>query len=204
MTVALASVFNKKSEFVAGAQTIEQIPHIMNDVPEFAFIGRSNVGKSSLINAVTGVSGIAKVSKTPGRTQQINFFSLNGYALLADLPGYGYAAVSKKMRKGWDRLILDYLCGRQQLRRAFVLIDSRRGIMKNDEAVMEILDESAVSYQIALTKIDEIKNIEAVEQDTLKKLEKFIAAYPGILKTSSTRNIGILDLQKTMMDIINE
>ena len=204
MTVALASVFNKKSEFVAGAQTIEQIPHIMNNVPEFAFIGRSNVGKSSLINAVTGVNGIAKVSKTPGRTQQINFFSLNGYALLADLPGYGYAAVSKKMRKTWDHLILDYLCGRQQLRRAFVLIDSRRGIMKNDEAVMEILDESAVSYQIVLTKIDEIKNIEAVEKDTLKKLEKFIAAYPGILKTSSTRNIGILDLQKAVMDIINE
>lgn len=198
-----SAVFNRKCDFLAGAQSIDQIPIINNNPPEFAFIGRSNVGKSSLINAVTGVDGLARVSKNPGRTQQINFFSLNGHAILADLPGYGYATVSKKMRKSWDKLILDYLCGRQQLCRAFLLIDSRRGIMQNDEAVMEILDESAVSYQIVLTKIDEIKNIDAAKDSVLKKMEKFIAVYPEIIMTSSKKNVGIRDVQNVVMDFVN-
>lgn len=198
------SVFDGSCEFLAGAQEISQIPAFNVYVPEVAFIGRSNVGKSSLINAITGVNGLAKVSKTPGRTQQINFFSLNKYAILADLPGYGFASVSKKMRKQWDGLILDYLTGRQQLRRAFLLIDSRRGIMSTDDQVMKILDDAAVSYQIVLTKIDETKDQNAVIDKAKKDTEKYIAVYPEILVTSSMKNIGIKDIQKTIMDFINE
>ncbi len=198
------SVFDGNCEFLAGAQDIDQIPAFNIIVPEVAFIGRSNVGKSSLINAVTGVDGLAKVSKTPGRTQQINFFSLNRHAILADLPGYGFASVSKKMRKQWDGLILDYLTGRQQLRRAFLLIDSRRGIMSTDDQVMKILDDAAVSYQIILTKIDEIKDEDSIVAKVKENVAKYIAVHPDILITSSAKNIGIKDIQKTIMDFINE
>lgn len=200
----LKAIFDGNCEFIAGAQTIDQIPVLGRVVPEIAFIGRSNVGKSSLINAVVGVDGKARVSKTPGRTQQINFFSLNGYAILADLPGYGFAAVSKQMRKQWDGLILDYLLGRQQLRRAFLLIDSRRGLMSIDKQVMKILDESAVSYQIVLTKVDACKNIDFVVSQVKEQVAQFIAVHPDILVTSSSLNIGIRDVRGVIMDFINE
>lgn len=200
----LSQVFNKDCKFIAGAQTIDQIPHNMGyDLPEFAFIGRSNVGKSSLINAVTGINGIAKVSKNPGRTQQINFFSLSGCAILADLPGYGYAKVSKSIRKSWDHLIIDYLRGRRELKRAFLLIDSRRGFTPNDISVMELLDEFAVVYQIILTKIDEIRDVEEVKQEVLPTLNNFIAVYRDILATSSTDGIGIQDIRSVVMDAVN-
>ena len=198
------AVFDGKYEFVAGAQRIEQIPTFIGRCPEVAFIGRSNVGKSSLINAVIGVNGAARVSKTPGRTQQINFFSLNKYAILADLPGYGFAAVSKQMRKQWDGLILDYLLGRQQLRRAFLLIDSRRGIMPIDKQVMKILDESAVPYQLVLTKIDVCKNLDAVLEKAKSEAKDFIAVHPEIIATSSDKNLGIKSIQQAIMDFINE
>lgn len=199
-----SAVFNKKCDFVAGAQSVEQIPCFNVNIPEVAFIGRSNVGKSSLINAVVGVDGIARVSKTPGRTQQINFFNLNDCAILADLPGYGFASVSKKMRKQWDGLILDYLLGRQQLRRAFLLIDSRRGLMSTDIEVMKILDDSAVSYQIILTKIDVCKSPEEVHEKVSRESEKFIAVYPEIIDTSSDKNIGIKNVRQAIMDFVNE
>lgn len=199
-----SAVFNKKCDFVAGAQSVEQIPCFNVNIPEVAFIGRSNVGKSSLINAVVGVDGIARVSKTPGRTQQINFFNLNDCAILADLPGYGFASVSKKMRKQWDGLILDYLLGRQQLRRAFLLIDSRRGLMSTDIEVMKILDDSAVSYQIILTKIDVCKSPEKVHEKVSRESEKFIAVYPEIIDTSSDKNIGIKNVRQAIMDFVNE
>lgn len=204
MSKTLASVFNKKCEFLIGAQSIDQIPNTYRNTPEIAFIGRSNVGKSSLINAITEVNGLARVSKSPGRTQQINFFSLNDAAILADLPGYGYAEVSKKMRKVWDQLIFDYLCGRAQLKKAFVLIDSRRGIKDIDKEVMGILDRSAVPYHIILTKIDEVSDILTVEQQVMQDISKFIAVYPSILKSSSKKKLGIDDIRFAIMDVINQ
>lgn len=200
----LSTVFNKKCNFIAGAQSVEQIPCFSVDIPEVAFIGRSNVGKSSLINAVVGIDGIARVSKTPGRTQQINFFNLNDCAILADLPGYGFASVSKKMRKQWDGLIMDYLLGRQQLRRAFLLVDSRRGLMNTDVEVMKILDDSAVSYQIILTKIDVCKNPAEVHKKVSEEAEKFIAVYPEIIDTSSGKNMGIKSVRQAIMNFVNE
>lgn len=200
----LSQVFNKDCKFIAGAQTIDQIPHNMGyDLPEFAFIGRSNVGKSSLINVVTGINGIAKVSKSPGRTKQINFFSLSGCAILTDLPGYGYAKVSKSMRKSWDHLIVDYLRGRRELKRVFLLVDSRRGITPADISAMELLDESAVVYQIILTKIDEISNVEEIKKKMLPTLNDFIAVHQDILATSSAKGIGIQDIRSVVMDAVN-
>lgn len=204
MSKTLSAVFNKKCEFLIGAQSVDQIPQTYRDMPEIAFIGRSNVGKSSLINAITGIDGLARVSKSPGRTQQINFFSLNNTAILADLPGYGYAEVSKKMRKIWDRLILDYLCGRAQLKKSFILIDSRRGIKDIDKEVMDILDHNAVPYQIILTKTDAVSDTVSVEQALIQDTKKFIAIHPTILKSSSKNNDGINEIRAVIMDIINQ
>ena len=151
------NLFATPCKFIAGAAAINQIP-VDFDIPECAFVGKSNVGKSSLINAVTGMN-CARVSKQPGRTQQINFFSLADKIILADLPGYGYAAVSKQMRDEWDQLILHYLKNRKNLKRVYLLIDARRGIKDNDNQVMEILDSFVLSYQIVLTKADKIENL---------------------------------------------
>ncbi|MDR1333665.1 MAG: ribosome biogenesis GTP-binding protein YihA/YsxC [Holosporaceae bacterium] len=180
-------LFSAECQFIAGAASSEQIPKYF--IPEVAFAGRSNVGKSSLINALVGRKDCARVSKFPGRTQQINFFSLQNKISLVDLPGYGYAAISKKMRKAWDDLILNYLIGRQNLRRVFLLIDSRHGIKKNDEEIMNILDDCAVVYQIILTKVDEISNPDV--DKVMAELATHTAAHPSIIATSSEKNIGI-------------
>jgi GTP-binding protein len=190
-------LFSAKPKFIAGASSIEQIPYNLF-MPEVAFVGRSNVGKSSLINAIVGDKNCARVSKNPGRTQQINFFTISDKISVADLPGYGYAAVSKKVRKSWDKLILDYLRGRQNLRRIFLLIDSRHSFKATDEEIMNILDDSAVVYQIILTKIDKISNILNIKQEIEAKISMHTAAFPEILATSSEKMIGISDVQKAI------
>ena len=145
-------MFDKKAEFVLGVANLEQLP--CTDMPEVAFAGRSNVGKSSIINAVCSQKGLAKTSNTPGRTQQLNFFNLDNKIYLVDLPGYGYAKAPEVQVKQWQQIIFLYLQGRVTLKRVFLLIDARHGIKKADKEVMEMLDKAAVTYQIVLTKID--------------------------------------------------
>jgi GTP-binding protein len=199
----IKNLFSSECKFIACASSVAQIP-CSQFIPEVAFVGRSNVGKSSLINAIVGKKDCARVSNQPGRTQQINFFTLQDKILLADLPGYGYAAVSKKMRKSWDQLILDYLRGRQNLRRIFLLIDSRHGIKSNDEEIMDIIDESAVVYQIILTKTDKI----SASSDIIKKVEaqisRRVAAFPYAIPTSTKKMLGIRNIQMEIAAIVNE
>lgn len=199
----LKGLFASECRFIAGASSIEQIPNNLF-MPEIAFVGRSNVGKSSLLNAVVGKRDCARVSKQPGRTQQINFFTIQDRISLADLPGYGYAAVSKKTRKLWNRLILDYLHGRQNLRRIFLLIDSRHGIKANDEEIMDILDDSAVIYQIVLTKIDKISKSSDIARQVEFQISKHVAAFPIIIPTSSEKMIGINNVQSEIISIMNQ
>ncbi|MBQ8250945.1 MAG: YihA family ribosome biogenesis GTP-binding protein [Alphaproteobacteria bacterium] len=184
-------LFIQKPTFLRGVASVDQLP--TTNVAEFAFAGRSNVGKSSLINAVTGVRGLARASNTPGRTQELNFFDANNQFFIVDLPGYGYAAAPEKMVQAWTRLIHDYLRGRVQLKRVFLLIDSRHGLKEVDVKIMKMLDAAAVSYQIILTKIDKISKAqcEKVFAETVEKAKLHVAAYPEILVTSSEKNIGI-------------
>lgn len=198
---SLKTFFSAKCEFIAGANSIDQIPKNIF-IPEVAFAGRSNVGKSSLINAIVGQKDCARVSKTPGRTQQINFFSISSKISLSDLPGYGYAAVSKKTRKLWDQLIIDYLRGRQNLRRIFLLIDSRHGIKENDQQIMNILDESAVIYQIVLTKVDKINSVNEAVKKIEQQLADHTAAFPSVLATSSSKCIGIQTIQAEITGLL--
>ena len=193
--------FSSECKFIAGAASVEQIPNNLF-MPEVAFVGRSNVGKSSLLNAVVGQRDCARVSKQPGRTQQINFFNIQDRISLADLPGYGYAAVSKKTRKLWDQLILDYLRGRQNLRRIFLLIDSRHGIKANDDEIMDILDGSAVVYQIVLTKVDKIFNVSEATKKIDERIAKRVAAFPYSIPTSSEKKIGIQSVQQEIISLI--
>lgn len=186
-------------KFIAGATSIEQIPANLS-VPEIAFIGRSNVGKSSLINAITK-QDIARVSKTPGRTQQINFFYVNNRLYFADLPGYGYAAVSKSIRKSWNHLIFDYLRGRVNLKRAFLLIDARHGLKMSDIEVMDILDENAVVYQIILTKADKQPEISKIQTAVENSLKSHPAAFPEILISSSEKYQGIKEIQRGILTL---
>ena len=160
---------------------------------EVAFAGRSNVGKSSLINSITNVSGLARVSNTPGRTQMINFFSQRDDFFIVDLPGFGYAKASKESIKQWSLLTKEYLLGRKELEIVFFLIDSRHGIKEIDENIMEILDKSAVSYQVVLTKFDKIKKeeVDSLLLSTYEKISRRPAARPGILATSSKDKFGI-------------
>ncbi|MBX9977597.1 MAG: ribosome biogenesis GTP-binding protein YihA/YsxC [Alphaproteobacteria bacterium] len=165
--------------------------------PEICFAGRSNVGKSSLINALTGRKGLAKTSNTPGRTQCLNFFNVDNRLNLVDMPGYGYAEAPKNLVKEWQGLIRDYLLGRPTLQRVFVLIDSRHGIKENDRAMMKMLDECAVSYQIVLTKGDKISK---AAQDKLctevtEISKKHPAAHPFVHKTSSEKMLGFDELR---------
>ncbi len=184
-------LFEQKPVFLRGVVDVEQLP--TGGLPEFAFAGRSNVGKSSLINAVTGVKGLARASNTPGRTQELNFFEQPGQFLIVDLPGYGYAAAPEKTVQTWTRLIHAYLRGRVQLRRVFLLIDARHGIKKVDENIMKMLDTAAVSYQIILTKADKISATEAqtVLSDTIAIGAQHVACYPEVILTSSEKNMNI-------------
>ena len=194
---SINSIFSSECKFVAGAATYDQIPSLK--LPEVAFVGRSNVGKSSLINSLVG-KACARVSRTPGRTQQINFFSLGNKISLVDLPGYGYAAVSKRTRMQWDDLILNYLRYRKNLVRIFLLIDSKLGVKPNDEEIIKIFDSLGIVFQIILTKSD--KRSSGIEDFVKKVIQVHAAAFPEIISTSSKKNDGIKLLRASIFDLI--
>ena len=191
-------LFAQECDFVRGAADLAGIP--ATKLPEVAFVGRSNVGKSSLVNALTGRKTLARVSNTPGRTRQINFFRLGDRLMLADLPGYGYAKVSKTESDKWTELIFSYLAGRPSLRRVVFLIDSRRAPLPHDIEVMDLLDRAAVSYQIVLTKVDKLKAAELrdIEAQTKAVADKHTAAYPELLATSAEKGTGIPELRASL------
>ena len=174
------TLFKGPCTFVKGVVAIDGLPH--DGKPEIAFAGRSNVGKSSLINALTGRTSLARVSVTPGRTRELNFFTLgkDEVLYLVDMPGYGYAKASKAQVKGWTRLIRDYLRGRRELKRVFLLIDARHGLKDNDRETMTLMDEAAISYQAVLTKADKPKAAELAKiiETVAAELAKRPAAYP--------------------------
>ncbi len=192
-------LFQSPCRFVAGAASIASLPPV--SLPEIAFIGRSNVGKSSLVNALVGQKTLAKTSQNPGHTKQLNFFSLGDRLMLVDMPGYGYAKVSKEKKGEWDTLIKSYLSGRPSLKRACLLIDARRGVMPVDEAFMELLDESAVSFQLVLTKSDALKTgaLSDILQSLTKTIQSHAAAHPLAVATSSVSKQGLEMLQEELL-----
>ncbi len=191
------ALFKGPCTFVKGVASVDGLPK--DGRAEVAFAGRSNVGKSSLINALTGRTSLARVSVTPGRTRELNFFTLgkDETLYLVDMPGYGYAQASKADVKRWTRLIGDYLKGRRELKRVFLLVDARHGIKPNDNETMTLLDEAAVSYQVVLTKADKPKATELadVQAKVASDLAKHPAAYPQILTTSARMGSGIEELR---------
>lgn len=192
-------LFAGACDFVWGAQSIDGLPPQRS--PEIAFAGRSNVGKSSLINALTGRKALARVSQTPGRTREINFFNLGDRLMLVDLPGYGYAKASKELAAEWQSMIFAYLRGRANLKRVLLLIDARRGIMDVDQAVMTLLDKAAVSYVIVLTKADSLKPAELakVKAEVEAASKKHVAAYPALFATSAQKAEGLDAVQCHLM-----
>jgi GTP-binding protein len=197
-------LFAGNCEFVFAAARADGLPPV--GAPEIAFAGRSNVGKSSLINALTGRSGLARTSRTPGRTQELIFFDLNGQATLVDLPGYGYAAASKEKAAAWGELARDYLRGRPTLLRVFLLVDSRHGLKQSDHETMRLLDDAAVSYAAVLTKGDEVKTGEksARVAATLEALSRHVAAYPEVILTSVRTGEGVADLRAHIARLLAE
>ena len=184
-------LFQRPVEFMLGAASIDGLPP--SDLPELAFAGRSNVGKSSLINALVGRKHLARASNEPGRTREVNFFLLDGRLRLVDLPGYGFAVAGKKVTQKFQNLGRDYLRGRPNLKRVYLLIDARHGLKKPDGEAMDALDYAAVSYQVVLTKGDKIKpaELEAVTARTLATLAKRAAAFPRVVATSSETGAGL-------------
>jgi len=197
-------LFAQACDFVMGVRTEEDLPPV--ELPEVAFAGRSNVGKSSLLNALTNRRTLARTSNTPGRTREVNFFRLGGRLMLVDLPGYGYARAGKEEIARWNELIGDYLRGRGNLLRVYLLIDARRGIGAPDRKVMELLDKAAVVYQVVLTKIDKVKPgpLDEVQAATEAELKGHGAAYPEILATSSKNKIGLELLRATVATLAEE
>lgn len=196
-------LFNQKINFELGVTSVEKLPE--NEIPEIAFFGRSNVGKSSLLNAITKKSKLAYTSKNPGRTQELNYFSIsNDETILniVDMPGYGFAKASKDKIRKWNNLSKYYLKNRKNLRRVFLLVDSRRNIKPVDEEIMNVMDEFAVSYQIVLTKIDKTKDVDNQIKIVLNKVKKRRAIYPSVIATSSKVKLGIEDVKSQIASLI--
>ena len=191
-------LFSREARFVAGASAAAALPS--DALPEIAFAGRSNVGKSSLVNALTGRRTLARISNTPGRTRQINFFALDARLMLVDVPGYGYAKAPKIEVKRWTALLRLYLETRAALRRVCLLIDSRHGIKQIDYPLMRMLDDAGVSYQIVLTKIDRLGagQLAPIAERTATELASHPAAHPEILLTSAVERRGIMELRATL------
>jgi GTP-binding protein len=192
-------LFQRQATFVMGAAKIEQLPE--PNLNEVAFAGRSNVGKSSLINGLVGMHKLARASNEPGRTREVNFFDLDGKMRLVDLPGYGWAKASKTTVKKFQDLGRDYLRGRVTLKRVYLLIDARHGLKSVDTEALEALDLAAVSYQIVLTKADKIKTSEGLEmqEKTLKAISKRPAAFPAVALTSAEKGFGMPELRAEIM-----
>jgi GTP-binding protein len=198
-------LFAGEADFIWAANTLQSLPP-MSKV-EIAFAGRSNVGKSSLVNALTGRNTLARTSHTPGRTQQLNFFDIgSGRFTLVDMPGYGFAQAPKEKVQAWTKAIQDYLRGRTNLARVFVLIDSRHGLKAIDDGVLDGLDLAAVSYQIVLTKTDELKAGEAERRvaQTLEAIRKRPAAFPVVAPTSSRTGEGMAELRASVAQLLVE
>lgn len=197
-------IFAGEADFKWAADKFESLPPI-GDI-EIAFAGRSNVGKSSLVNALTGRNALARTSHTPGRTQLLNFFDIGGHFTLVDMPGYGYAAVSKAKVEAWTKTIRAYLRGRPTLARVFVLIDARHGIKPIDETLFALLDETAVSYALVLTKADEVKqaDLPARIEATQAAIARRPAAYPQVFLTSSHAGLGIPELRASVARLLAE
>ncbi len=188
-------LFAATARFFFAAQRLDQLPPPSGH--EVAFAGRSNVGKSTLINALTGHHALARASHTPGRTRQLNFFDLGGRLTLVDMPGYGYAQAAKSVKEDWQGLMFEYLRGRPTLRRVLLLLDARIEVKESDKAVMDLLDRAAVTYQCVLTKADDVKPAAlAAKQAAVHALiAKHPAAYPQIISTSSSTGTGIDELR---------
>ena len=194
-------LFARDVTFMLSAVSLDTLPSAR--LPEICFAGRSNVGKSSLINALTNRKGLARASNTPGRTRELNYFNIDERLFVVDLPGYGYAKASKSDIAKWTKLTREFLFGRASLRRVFLLIDSRHGTKESDIELMNMLDETAVTYQIVLTKIDKIKKneIDKVHIKTSALIAKRPAAYPNIILTSSEKKSGLDELRSTIASI---
>ncbi|RWL46264.1 MAG: YihA family ribosome biogenesis GTP-binding protein [Mesorhizobium sp.] len=205
-------LFTRGWIFIRGVPSMKFLPP--EGPPEIAFAGRSNVGKSSLINALVGHKGLARTSNTPGRTQELNYFVPDGFSgegadlppmALVDMPGYGYASAPKDKVDEWTKLIYEYLQGRVTLKRVYVLIDARHGIKAKDEEVLTLLDKAAVSYQVVLTKTDKIKaaGVPRLIEETLAKIKKRPAAFPVVLATSSEKASGLDELRAAIVLVVN-
>ena len=201
---AANALFRHPCTFLKGVVNVAGLPG--DALPEVAFAGRSNVGKSSLLNALVGRKALARTSNTPGRTREVNYFILDERAYLVDLPGYGYARAAKSEVAGWNRLIRNYLQGRASLRRVFLLIDARHGLKESDRPTLELMDTSAVSYQGVLTKCDKVKagELEKVIERTAKELSKHAAAFPQIIATSARKGTGMPELRAAILTLMHD
>lgn len=197
---AARKLFAGPCDFMLGVVSLETLPE--PDLPEIAFAGRSNVGKSSLINALTGRKSLARASNEPGRTRELNFFNLGDRLRIVDLPGYGFAKAPKPVVERWTRLTKNYLRGRVNLKRVLLLIDSRHGLKAVDEGIMKALDEAAVSYQIVLTKADKLKTKEAQArlEEVANAIKRRPAAFPLVALTSSEKGLGIPELRAAIVE----
>jgi GTP-binding protein len=202
MSSKLEKIFLKECLFIAGAVTVDQLP--CTALKEIGFIGRSNVGKSSLINALVNQTKLARTSNTPGRTKQLNFFKLDDQLILVDMPGFGYAKASKSEILAWNRLISSYLTSRVNLDRIFLLVDSRRGLKEIDLEFMKFLDEYAVKYQIVLTKVDLVSksHLDMVRQDIESKYLQHPSLLHNIVACSARKKIAITELRYEIANIL--